>query len=185
MALLGLFRTPPTLAHITWAPWATGPTIPIPAWPIRPTPPPPTPLVLTDEEAQNRQGVNEVHDWSLNDITLQDLAAQLQVWMPCRLDIDALNDVGISPSLVLGSLRGVKLSTPVVLHHLLANADMSWMVEDGELVLTTREQAEDRLRLLVLPVVDLIETPGFGEVGYDYESLIELICVGRFARVLG
>ena len=180
LVLFALFRTPPTLAQATWAPWAAGPTIPVPASPpqlqeIRSTPPPPTPSILSDEERTIIKALNEVHDWSFNDITLTDLAAQLKAWMPCRLDTDALNDVGISPSVVLGSLHGVKLSTQVVLHHLLANADMSWMVQDGELVLTTPERAEDHLRLLVLPVVDLIETPGLGEEGYDYDSLIELI----------
>lgn len=130
---------------------------------------------MSDEEREVSGQLVKLRDWDLNDVTVSELATVLRQWLPCRVDDRALNDVGFASDDVIGTFRADQVSILDMLHHFLGFRDMSWTVDDGYLVLTTPEEAEEKLRLMVLPVVDLIETPGEGEEGYDYDSLISLI----------
>jgi hypothetical protein len=127
---------------------------------ITPTPPPPTTSIMSDMERELAEALDALHDWNIDDITVAELASLLNTRMRCRIDENALDEAGLSPDHSLGGLHARQLSTRVALHHLLRDTDLAWMIRDGQLVLTTPEQVEDNLRLLVLPVVDLIETPG-------------------------
>ncbi|MFO7905687.1 MAG: hypothetical protein ACQESR_01675 [Planctomycetota bacterium] len=138
-------------------------------------PPPPKTSIMNDAERRVAEALETPHDWNFDQVTIAQLAAVLNKHVPCRVDKDSLALVGLASDYVLGTLHAEQLSTRNMLHHLLAVADLSWIIEDGKLVLTTGEAAEDNPRLTVLPVMDVVGTPGMGEAGYDYDTYTELI----------
>ena len=110
---------------------------------------------------------------------LQDVIDFLKDYHGIEIQIDAkaLNDVGIDPTTsVTKNLKGVPLRSALKL--ILRELDLTYVIQDDVLLITTPEEAETRLSTVVYPVGDLINfhDPKTGEIwGGDYDSLIDLI----------
>ncbi len=175
-----LVLIPLALPECVLGQFITNPGALIPAFPpdshgFSATPAPPVTSIMSKAERRIVKKLDKPRDWNLDRMTIAQFAAYLNDWFPCRVDEKALEDVGLTRDCMLDAFHGNHVSTRVILQILLDPEDLTWTVQDGYVVLTTPEEAEDNLRLLVLPVADLVETPGMGEEGYDFDSLYQLI----------
>lgn len=140
--------------------------------------PSPQPLILSERSPGS---VEALIRWVLEQPTttmdfveqpLRDVTAFLtrQHRIPVVLHTQKLKDTGLSgDSPVTKTLRGISLQSALRL--LLKDLDLTFIVRDEALLITTREDAESRLHGVAYPVHDLIETPN----GQDLDSLIDLI----------
>lgn len=92
-----------------------------------------------------------------------------------RLDQRALDDVGLpADTPVTVQLRDVSLRSALKL--MLSDLDLTYLVEDEVLLITTPEEAETRLATVAYPVSDLVRfRDKSGEEWSDFDSLIETI----------
>jgi hypothetical protein len=99
-----------------------------------------------------------------------------------QIDAKALSDVGIDPATpITKNLKNVSLRSALKL--MLRQLDLTYVIQDGALMITTPEEAETRSITVVYPVGDLISSrfrdPKTGEIWTadqaDYDSLIDLI----------
>ncbi len=92
-----------------------------------------------------------------------------------QLDYKPLSDAGIAPDTpVTANLKGITLRS--ALNLLLRPLNLTWTIQDEVLLITTPEEAENRLTAKALDVADLVECrDSKGELWDDYHSLIELI----------
>jgi hypothetical protein len=113
-----------------------------------------------------------VDDWQFNETPLRDAMAQVKgtLRIPLVLDTRALEDAGIDiETPITFDTQGI--SARAALRRILADYDLTWMIRDEALVITTRERASDKLsmRLYAVPW-------GYAEtVPVDFQSLIDLI----------
>ena len=92
-----------------------------------------------------------------------------------QIDRRALDDMGLDTSMPITiNLRGVSLRTGLQL--MLRDMGLTYAIENEVLLITTHEEAENRLETRMYPVTDLV---GFqdkdGEVWGDFDSLIDAI----------
>jgi len=108
---------------------------------------------------------------------LADVAAAIgqQHRIPVRLDSKALDDIGVGTDTpVTFSARGASLRSALRL--ILKPLDLTFMVSNESLMITTPEECESRLTTVVYPVTDLVRfRDSKGEAWEDYDSLIDLI----------
>ncbi len=100
--------------------------------------------------------LDSVADVAFEETPLADVVAHLHAstQVPIMLDRRALDDVGMgSDTPVTFALRGVSLRS--LLRLMLHDLDLTWMVRDQALVVTTREVAERNLATRVYAVADL------------------------------
>lgn len=99
-----------------------------------------------------------------------------------QLDQKALTDAGIgSDTPITGKISGITLHS--VLRLLLSELDLTYVVGDGYLMITSKTEAENKLSSKVYPVRDLVTLDsefrpplkGGKKAGADFESLIGLI----------
>ncbi len=151
------------------------PRLPLPTASPQYTAPPTTAILSAEEEALFAK-LDAVDDWDLKPQSLSQLADLLNQRFPCGVDTQALKDTGQSADLPVDGFHGQQIRTSSVLTHLMLLAELDWTVQDGRVLLTTAEAAEDHLRLLMLPVLDLAATPlDDGTMAPDYDSLIDMI----------
>jgi len=108
---------------------------------------------------------------------LEDVAAFLQESrrIPVLLDFRALEDVGIRPDAPV-SLRVSDISLRSALRLMLRQLDLTCVVRNEVLMISTPEEAEQWDVARVYPVGDLVgRTISTGEIGYDFDSLSNLI----------
>jgi hypothetical protein len=75
--------------------------------------------------------------------------------IPIEIDAKALDDVGLSPDIpVTRNLKGVTLRSALRL--MLREMDLTYVVRDEVLLITTPEEAESKLTTKVYPVADLV-----------------------------
>ncbi|MFO0897692.1 MAG: hypothetical protein U0836_09755 [Pirellulales bacterium] len=92
------------------------------------------------------------------------------------LDVKTLEDIGVARDAPITlKLRGVSLHS--ALRHLLRQQDLTWRVDGELLIVTTPEEAEQHLRAVVYPVLDLVQKADKeeGEPDLDYDTLIDLL----------
>jgi hypothetical protein len=92
-----------------------------------------------------------------------------------QLDTKSMEDAGIAKDApVTMNLKGITLRS--ALNLLLRPLKLTWTIQDEVLLITTPEEAENRLATKVLDVADLVECrDSKGELWDDYDLLIELI----------
>ena len=93
-----------------------------------------------------------------------------------QIDTRALADVGIGTDTpVTRNLKDVSLRSALrlTLHEL----GLTYLIQDGVLMITTPEEAETRLKTVVYPVADLVMDyrTKSGETWSDFDSLVEII----------
>ncbi|MFH1922447.1 MAG: hypothetical protein ABIP48_21510, partial [Planctomycetota bacterium] len=101
------------------------------------------------------------------DTPLRDVMATLEELHNIQIEIDerALEEVGVpSDTPITKSLKGISLRSGLRL--MLNEYDLTYVVADEVLKITTPEEAEARLATKVYPVADLVVPPGvFGSMG--------------------
>ena len=92
-----------------------------------------------------------------------------------QLDKKSLEEASIAvDSPVKRSLRGVSLRSALKL--ILGDLGLTYLIQDGALLITTKEAAEQRLATVIYNVGDLVAARNDqGELVDDYDSLIDLI----------
>lgn len=101
--------------------------------------------------------LDSVADVAFQETPLADVVAHLHAsaQVPIMLDRRALDDAGMGGDTpVTFALRGVSLRS--LLRLMLHELDLTWMVRDQALVITTREVAEFNLAMRVYAVADLV-----------------------------
>ncbi|MFV1965176.1 MAG: STN domain-containing protein [Pirellulaceae bacterium] len=144
----------------------------------------PTQLAAPSEQriaaALDRSG-----NWEFQDQPLTGVADFIQATYDIDVVIDrrALEDYGIGVDTpVTFAAQGMRLRS--FLRHALRSLDLTWLVRDDALWITTPEEAEGRLSLRTYHVHDLIRvSQSPGEAAYDYDSLIGAIhtCIASSA----
>lgn len=122
-----------------------------------------------------------VVDLTIEDESVVSLSKRLQeaIGATVLIDYRALEEVGLSASenTVSGSFRGMKLRN--VMLHLLDGLDLTWILQDGALRITTQEAAEWRgWPVRVHGVSDLVQVvpgPQLDTNYCDYDTLTNLI----------
>ncbi|HUT09423.1 MAG TPA: hypothetical protein VMY42_02920 [Thermoguttaceae bacterium] len=115
---------------------------------------------------------------------LQDVIDYLKDYHEIEIQIDAraLQDVGIGTDTpITRNLKGVSLRSALTL--MLRELDLTFLIENEVLMITTPEEAECRLTTKIYPVGDVItradvaafDAPDQGGESADYDSLIEMI----------
>jgi hypothetical protein len=93
----------------------------------------------------------------------------------CRLDERALEDAGLTPETkVTLHVSGITLRSALEL--LLDQVDLTWVVQDGTLLITTPEAVEQRVTFDIYSVGDLVTfRDQRGNLWEDYDYLVEAI----------
>lgn len=119
----------------------------------------------------------DVIETPLDDV-MQDIAKRAGIAI--QLDYRAMEEVGIGGDTpVTRLLRGIRLQSTLRL--MLREMDLTFVVRDGVLLVTTPEEAEGDLIVRVLPVSDLVPSASDGErleqltPFSDHDALIKLI----------
>lgn len=107
------------------------------------------------------------------DELLADIAGDAGI--PLVFDRPSIEEAGAVPeAMVTCKLDDIRLRS--ALNVILGEQGVDWFIRDEVLLITSREAADSYEVVRVYPVADLVTFVGVeGEMGYDYESLIELI----------
>ncbi len=115
--------------------------------------------------------------FEFDEMPLADLPAVIrdQCRINAVLDRKALSDVGVGDDTpITKDLKGVSLRSALTL--ILRELDLTYLVEDGALVITTPEEAETRLSGRIYSVAGLVDRLMRKSDGtLDYDSLVDLI----------
>jgi hypothetical protein len=101
---------------------------------------------------------------------IANLAAQHGV--PMAIDARHLEEAGVpADTPITKDLSGVSLRS--LLRHVLNDLELTYVIRDEAILITTPEESESILTTLVYPVHDLVAWPG----AVDFDSLVELIAI--------
>jgi hypothetical protein len=125
-----------------------------------------------------RQSLTKKVSWDFTDLPLSEFVEILHkdLGVPVRLDIKALNDMGITPetTITVNNMSGV--SAKSALRFLLKDIGLTSLVDGEALVITTPEVADNHLTTVLYNVADL---PAFrrpnGKTVPNYDKLIDVI----------
>jgi uncharacterized membrane protein YgcG len=129
---------------------------------------------VSTEEARLNEALSKKGDFSFGDEPLSDVVAGLSEYLSAELflDVKALEDIGLGTDTpVTINMQGVTARS--MLRIMLQQLDLTWVIRDEAIVITTLEAAEAELKDLVYPVADLLRN-GKGELNTS-DELIELI----------
>jgi hypothetical protein len=131
-----------------------------------------------EKHDQIRAALEEPTAFDYFDVPLAEVARNIssQYDIPVLLDHRALQDVGIDAGLAItASYRRLPLRQ--ALAYLLREFELTYLISDEALVITTDEAAERRMSLRVYPVIDLVRMPTSEEgwLPMDFDSLIGTI----------
>ena len=132
---------------------------------------------IAQRESQRiNAALDEQADWKLTDVPLREFAKTLGDRLEANVLVDAvaLEDFGISTDTpVTVNLTGISGRSSLDL--LLRDLDLGWIVLDGLLWISTREELESELLTKTYPVGDLVRSADGAKVDYDYDTLIGAI----------
>jgi hypothetical protein len=133
---------------------------------------------VTEEqlEKQARAALDMPVQFEFIETTLEDVAEFISdlANIDVALDTRALDDVGIGTDTpVTRSLKNITLRSALRLT--LKDLELTTMIRDGALVITTPEEAETRLITRVYPVTDVVARTVDGKVVHDFDEMIELM----------
>ncbi len=125
-------------------------------------------------EARIRAMLDEPTTDDFIDTPLEDVLSYLEDLheIEIKIDLRALDDLGVSSGTPINqSLHGTSLRSALSL--MLSSLDLTYLIEDEVLLITSIEEAETHLQTVVYPVRDLIAAAG--DQGPSIEGLIEMI----------
>lgn len=119
---------------------------------------------------------------SSDELSLADLAELLrqQFSINVKLDRRAFDDVGLSPQTTVSAFTLSNVVLEEALNHVLRERDLTVVVHNDTLIITTDEEAENEFDTRVYPVADLVivgrSARAAGDPKFDdYDSLIDTI----------
>ncbi|HET6880308.1 MAG TPA: hypothetical protein VFI31_09145 [Pirellulales bacterium] len=139
----------------------------------------------TEGEAKVLAALGQVTAVDFSDQPLSDVVEFLRAKhkIDIQLDNKALTDAGVGTDTPMtATLEGISLRS--LLRLLLGQLDLTYIVGDGYLMITSKTEAENMLRLRVYPVRDLVTAASeflpdvplpAGASGENYSSLMDLI----------
>jgi hypothetical protein len=131
----------------------------------------------SEDEEKVRAALNAPTHFEFVDTPLSDAIAYLkdQHKIEIQLDARALGEVGIDAGTpITKKMSGVSLRSALRL--LLREHSLTYLINDGVLMITTPEEADNQLITKIYPVGDLVLPPGAPEGSQpDFDSLIDLI----------
>ena len=134
----------------------------------------------TAAHAKIEQALDAVTKLDFSETPLQEVVQFLTdtYGIPVLIDRRALDDVGLgSDTPVTISLEGVSLRAALRL--LVRDLDLTYLVADEVLKITTPEEAEKELKTMVYPVPDFLASPpepgSTPKHGVDFDSLFDLL----------
>jgi hypothetical protein len=111
-----------------------------------------------------------------NNTPLKDVvdSLQSQLGIPMQLDTKSLTDAGVTGDTpVTFAIKGVPAREALRL--CLAEKDLDFVIEDEVLVITTTDFSKTKTLTAVLPVGDLVSSPGAATGNGSYDSLVDAI----------
>lgn len=126
----------------------------------------------TPTERRIQQALQEPSDIECDGVPLNSLLTNLgeRHEIPIHLEPGRLQEAGVKLDIpVTRHLTGMKLQSALRLF--LDELELTYIIRDDMLLITTPEDMESHLTTRLYPVHDLVETPG----GSDIDSLIELV----------
>ncbi len=136
--------------------------------------------VLNTDEAESRikAVLNSPTTFHFKKASLTEVAAYFSALhkIPVKLDLRALDDVSLSPKAGLVTADLSRVSLRSALRIILGELDLTYVIRDEILMITTPEEAELQEVTKLYPVGDLVgyKDPS-GEAWSDFDTLIELI----------
>lgn len=126
-------------------------------------------------EERLRRTLQQPIDWKFRDVPLREWAEWVgQTYqIPIVLDRRALESEGIGTDTPVSlNLRGVSLEYAVraVLRDV---SDLTFVIDEGAIRITTKEESENRLVTKLYPVKDLAGYRSRGRVAYDFQPLCD------------
>jgi len=150
-------------------PGAGGPSAPVPQ--LQPAGAP------GDLDAAIFQALDQADDWKFFDAPLRDVVDSIsaKAGVDVILDTRALDEIGVGADVpVTIVLQDVSLRS--FLRLALRPLELTFLVRDGAILVTTAESAASRLSVRVYPVADLIDDEfGSGAVSGNFDSMIRVI----------
>jgi len=107
-----------------------------------------------------------VENFEFNETSLRDVIAQIKdsQGIPIELDQKALDDAGLDlDTPVTKNISGVSLRSALRL--LLGEIDLTYLIKDEVMLITTKEKAAENMIIKVYPVADLVIPVGMGGGG--------------------
>ncbi len=110
------------------------------------------------------------------DRTLKSVVEDLHriLGVPIMLDIKALTEASISPETEI-TFSTTATSAGAALDAMLSMKDLSWVLENEMLIITTMDKAKSTVTTRVYPVADLVFVETNDAYEADFDSLIEVI----------
>jgi hypothetical protein len=129
-------------------------------------------------EARIQEALLEKCDLEFDQLPLLDALNRLAEGRQVQLYIDnkALSDAGVRDALVTHSVKGLNFATALTL--LLDEIELTYLIRDEVVLITSKTEAENLLTIKVYPVFDLVLRPPDAPVNrpaVDFTSLIDNI----------
>jgi hypothetical protein len=118
----------------------------------------------SDDEKAILDALNEETSLAFADTPLTEVAAFIEAThkIPVEIDTKAFDNAGVATdSPVTVDLSGISLRS--ALKRMLKNLELTYIIEDEVLLITTPEEAEAKMVTKVYPVGDLVIPPGAGQ----------------------
>jgi hypothetical protein len=140
------------------------------------------PAEATDKcKAEPREAIREALakkiNWDFNELSLSDVVEFLhkELNIPVRLDVKALSDMGVAPDSPI-TFKLSDISAKSALNLLLSDMNLTTIVRDEVLLITSREVADTTVYTMLYDVSDLpAYRRGDGKTVPDYGNLIEIL----------
>lgn len=121
-----------------------------------------------------------IGEWSFSDTPLAEIVFPIKdkYGIEVQLDVKSLMDATVSADSTTFTREVSKIKLGAALDLVLAEHDLSYLVRDGILLITTREEADSQVETRVYPVGDLVDPPGpKGDKAAPYKEFIEILSV--------
>ena len=127
-------------------------------------------------DAAVRKALDKHVAWSFNETPLSRAVVKIAADLGVHVVIDqrALDDMGLDPDTTRLSLPFLYFDAREALRRALTPQELSFAIENGTLVITTRETAESRLQTAIYNITDLLATGKATEDGL-VEAIYETI----------
>ena len=137
-----------------------------------------TSVSRSQEISKLKSRLDEKANFDFFEVPLQEVVSWLKDALSVNIqcDIQALEEEGISPEDEPVTFNARNISYRAALNHLLAQLNLTWVVDEKLVTITSRDRAEETLHVNIYPVWDLVKSPFSDKAeDADVDTLIESI----------
>ena len=130
-----------------------------------------------EAETEIRQRLRSTVTFRFHETPLAEVLQRIREHCQINLLVNEkmLEDMGVDQRVPV-SIEMHNVSVEAFLNTILPNLNLTWLIQDEALVITTPDHAQSRLNTRIYPVADLVFPPGSRSViDADYDTLIEII----------